>query len=54
MPSPALPAGTVTILFTNIEGSTRLLQRLDDYRYAQGTRVLHSTTEVGGLRAVDQ
>jgi class 3 adenylate cyclase len=29
---PELPAGTVTFLFTDIEGSTRLLQELgDDY-----------------------
>jgi predicted ATPase/class 3 adenylate cyclase/DNA-binding CsgD family transcriptional regulator len=30
---PELPTGTVTFLFTDIEGSTRLLQQLDD-RYA--------------------
>jgi class 3 adenylate cyclase len=30
----ALPSGTVTLLFTDIEGSTRLLQRLGD-RYAE-------------------
>jgi len=30
---PSLPTGTVTFLFTDIEGSTRLLQRLGD-RYA--------------------
>ena len=29
----ALPRGTVTLLFTDIEGSTRLLQQLGD-RYA--------------------
>lgn len=28
MPGPALPSGTVTLVFTDIEGSTRLLQRL--------------------------
>jgi class 3 adenylate cyclase len=28
-----LPAGTVTLLFTDIEGSTRLLQKLGE-RYA--------------------
>lgn len=27
---PTLPTGTVTFLFTDIEGSTRLLQRLSD------------------------
>jgi len=30
---PELPSGTVTFLFTDIEGSTRLVQRLGD-RYA--------------------
>ena len=29
-PAPALPTGTVTFLFTDIEGSTRLLQQLGD------------------------
>jgi len=32
---PSLPTGTVTFLFTDIEGSTALLQRLGDYRYAE-------------------
>ena len=27
---PALPTGTVTLLFTDIEGSTQLLRRLGD------------------------
>jgi class 3 adenylate cyclase len=27
---PGLPTGTVTFLFTDIEGSTRLLQQLKD------------------------
>jgi predicted ATPase/class 3 adenylate cyclase len=31
----ALPTGTVTFLFTDIEGSTALLQRLGDLRYAE-------------------
>ena len=30
-----LPTGTVTFLFTDIEGSTQLLQRLGDRRYAE-------------------
>src|SRR5437868_5199170 len=30
MPLPDLPKGTVTLLFTDIEGSTRLLQQLGD------------------------
>ena len=32
---PALPTGTVTFLFTDIEGSTTLLQRLGDRLYAE-------------------
>jgi class 3 adenylate cyclase len=32
---PSLPTGTVTFLFTDIEGSTVLLQRLGDRRYAE-------------------
>jgi predicted ATPase/class 3 adenylate cyclase len=30
MPEPSLPRGTVTLLFTDIEGSTRLLEELGD------------------------
>jgi class 3 adenylate cyclase len=30
-----LPTGTVTFLFTDIEGSIALLQRLGDRRYAE-------------------
>src|SRR5205085_4285453 len=30
MPSAALPSGTVTFLFTDVEGSTRLVQELGD------------------------
>jgi class 3 adenylate cyclase len=30
-----LPTGTVTFLFTDIEGSTTLLQRLGNHRYAE-------------------
>jgi class 3 adenylate cyclase len=32
---PSLPTGTATFLFTDIEGSTALLQRLFDRRYAE-------------------
>ncbi len=32
---PSLPTGTVTLLFTDIEGSTTLLQRFGDRRYAE-------------------
>ena len=31
----SLPTGTVTFLFTDVEGSTALLQRLGDRRYAE-------------------
>ena len=31
----SLPTGTVTFLFTDIEGSTTLLRRLGDRRYAE-------------------
>jgi class 3 adenylate cyclase len=31
----ALPAGTVTFLFTDVEGSTKLLHELGAERYAQ-------------------
>jgi predicted ATPase/class 3 adenylate cyclase len=34
-PIVALPSGTVTFLFTDLEGSTRLLQQLGTERYAQ-------------------
>ena len=37
---PALPSGTVTLLFTDIEGSTQLLHRLGE-RYAQVLRDHH-------------
>jgi hypothetical protein len=30
-----LPGGTVTLLFTDIEGSTRLIQRLGEEEYGQ-------------------
>jgi predicted ATPase/class 3 adenylate cyclase len=33
--TPELPTGKVTFLFTDIEGSTRILQALGDRRYAQ-------------------
>ncbi len=37
---PSLPTGTVTFLFTDIEGSTRLLQQLGD-RYADALVAHH-------------
>ena len=49
---PELPTGTVTFLFTDIEGSTRLLQELgSDYRSVQDQHteiVRRSITEAGG------
>jgi len=48
---PALPAGTVTLLFTDIEGSTVLLQRLGD-RYEQTLqdhhRLVREAIRLGG------
>jgi len=48
---PDLPTGTVTFLFTDIEGSTRLLQRLGDrYREVIGEhgRILRGAIATGG------
>jgi len=51
-----LPVGTVTLLFTDIEGSTRLLQHLGD-RYsevlAECRRLLRAAVEQGGGKEVD-
>lgn len=51
-----LPTGTVTFLFTDIEGSTRLLQALRD-RYAdvlrEHHRIVRSTFEVRGGREIE-
>ncbi len=50
----ALPTGTVTLLFTEIEGSTTLLQRLGDRRYAkvlaEHRRLLRSASKGAGGR----
>ena len=52
----ALPSGTVTLLFTDIEGSTQLLRRLGD-AYArvlsEHQRVLRAAVQAGGGREVD-
>jgi class 3 adenylate cyclase len=51
-----LPGGTVTFLFTDIEGSTRLLQELgDDYGQvvADHRRVLRDVFQQGGGKEVD-
>jgi predicted ATPase/class 3 adenylate cyclase len=53
-----LPTGTVTFLFTDIEGSTTLLQRLGDRRYAEvqeeHRRLLRAAFEEGNGREVDR
>jgi class 3 adenylate cyclase len=54
---PALPTGTVTFLFTDIDGSTRLLQQLGTVRYAQvraeHERLLRAVVAAHGGREVD-
>jgi class 3 adenylate cyclase/DNA-binding CsgD family transcriptional regulator len=53
----SLPQGTVTLLFTDIEGSTRLLERLGRARYrellAQQRELLRAILEAGGGAEVD-
>ncbi len=52
-----LPTGTVTFLFTDIEGSTALLQQIGDARYgeilAEHRRLLRTAFEEGGGREID-
>ena len=53
---PALPSGTVTFLFSDIEHSTRLLQHLGD-RYAdvlaEYRRLLRETFQAGDGHEID-
>ena len=53
---PDLPTGTVTFLFTDIEGSTRLLKSLGA-RYAEALeehqRILRAAFEEAGGREID-
>jgi predicted ATPase/class 3 adenylate cyclase len=53
-----LPTGTVTFLFTDVEGSTALLQRLGDRRYAEvlaeHQRLLRAAFEQGNGQEVDR
>jgi len=53
---PALPHGTVTLFFTDVEGSTQLLQQLGD-GYAQvladHRRLLREAVETRGGRVID-
>ena len=55
--SPALPTGTVTFLFADLEGSTRLLQQLGTERYAHVLasvqRLLRAAIAAHGGRVVD-
>jgi class 3 adenylate cyclase len=50
---PSLPTGTVTFLFTDIEGSTRLLQQLGD-RYADVLATHHRLLRTAILEAQGQ
>ncbi len=54
---PELPTGTVTFLFTDIEGSTALLQHLGDQRYAgvlaEHRHILRAAFQAGGGREID-
>src|ERR671916_2469447 len=53
---PALPTGTVTLLFTDIEGSTQLLRRLGDAYagvLAEHQRLLREAFAAHGGREVD-
>jgi predicted ATPase/class 3 adenylate cyclase len=56
-PASALPTGTITFLFTDIAGSTRLLQELGAARYArvraQHERLLRAAVAAHGGREVD-
>src|SRR5437763_10937633 len=53
----AQPTGTVTLLFTDVEGSTRLLRRLGEQRYADALglhrRLLRAAFERHGGYEVD-
>ena len=54
---PGLPTGSVTFLFTDVEGSTALLQHLGDGRYAETLsehhRILRTAFETAGGYEVD-
>jgi class 3 adenylate cyclase len=54
---PGLPTGSVTFLFTDVEGSTALLQHLGDERYAdvlgEHHQILRAALEAGGGYEVD-
>ena len=53
---PDMPSGTVTLLFTDIEGSTQLLRRLGDAyadALAEHQRLLREAFQAGGGREAD-
>ncbi len=54
---PPLPTGTVTLLFTDIEGSTQMLQHLGDAGYAlvlaDHRRLLRAAFEAGGGHEIE-
>jgi predicted ATPase/class 3 adenylate cyclase len=54
---PDLPSGIVTFLFTDIEGSTALLQHLGDRRYAEvlaeHRQILRAAFQAGGGHEID-
>ncbi len=54
---PSLPTGTVTFLFTDIEGSTLLLERVGDRQYAdvlrEHQRLLRAAFAQGGGHEID-
>src|SRR4051794_3773171 len=47
----AQPTGTVTMLFTDVEGSTRLLDRLGENRYSDSPELIVVTFEELALMA---
>src|SRR5438034_2285552 len=57
IPMTPLPTGTVTFLFTDIEGSTALLQRLGDRLYAEvlaeHQRLLRDAFDRGNGQEID-
>ena len=53
---PDLPTGTVTFLFSDIGGSTRLLQRLGDHYagvLADYRRLLRAALQAGGGQEIE-
>jgi class 3 adenylate cyclase len=53
-PPGALPTGTVTFLFTDIEGSTQLLQHLGDDAYTSVLDQHHSVIRGAAAATLNQ